>query len=253
MTALPSFVELVASLGLESDGSAPPCSSDSHHPRSPYSYSSSLPSPPIVTSSTRSFESPPRSPSVLLSQPGSSLFIEVPRLEGSFGVYRNRGGRYSPYSISHTRRRSLSPFLNGEHDLDGLSPTSSNSPYSSPRLSCSPTTFRFETSPHRTRPLADTPISTYVRRKTPQASPASPFFPHHRKSSSLGSLGPVRLPSIPSLPPLAPVSSTRSSSPFSFDSQLPDTPFLSPSSHNADLESNDGDFEPTSPITPQSP
>lgn len=44
--------------------------------------------------------------------------------------------------------------------------------------------------------MANTPISTFLRRKTPQSSPISPTFPHRRKRSSSPSL-PVSIPTLP--------------------------------------------------------
>ncbi|PSR73629.1 hypothetical protein PHLCEN_2v10548 [Hermanssonia centrifuga] len=44
--------------------------------------------------------------------------------------------------------------------------------------------------------VANTPISTFLRRKTPQSSPISPTFPHRFKRSSSPSL-PVSIPTLP--------------------------------------------------------
>ena len=53
--------------------------------------------------------------------------------------------------------------------------------------------------------MANTPISTFLRRKTPQSSPISPTFPHRRKRSSSPSL-PVSIPTLPTFcfPPQQP-------------------------------------------------
>ncbi|KAH9951772.1 hypothetical protein B0H21DRAFT_190877 [Amylocystis lapponica] len=44
---------------------------------------------------------------------------------------------------------------------------------------------------------ANTPISTFVRRKTPQSSPASPTFPHRMKNRSISPSAPVSIPTVP--------------------------------------------------------
>ena len=43
--------------------------------------------------------------------------------------------------------------------------------------------------------IASTPISTYVRRKTPQNSPITPTFPHRKRSSSPSA--PLLIPTLP--------------------------------------------------------
>ena len=43
--------------------------------------------------------------------------------------------------------------------------------------------------------MANTPISTFVRRKTPQSSPISPTFPHRKRSTSPSA--PVLIPTLP--------------------------------------------------------
>lgn len=83
---------------------------------------------------------------------------------------------------------------------------------------------------------ADTPISVYARRRTPQASPISPVFPRHSRSnprlrsrsgSTSSNTSPISLPTIPSIqrhsPPLSDAGSdpaSSHSSPFAFDASM---------------------------------
>ncbi|KAJ7507593.1 hypothetical protein B0H11DRAFT_131652 [Mycena galericulata] len=220
MTTLPSFVELMSSLGLEQTAPAPEPSTSS----SPRSSPSSSPRMPSVT---------PPSPTKSRSSPSLR----------DAGAYRNRLARYSPYSPVFqlsSRRGSLS------------SVSSSSSDYERP------TVRAYSTSPHppsspRARKRhgnnlsvnvygsnsdlsANTPISTYVRRKTPGASPTSPTFPREALDSPSDSPMPFSIPMLPSLFPrsassesfpLTPNSdvehlSSEHSSPNYLSKQLPD-------------------------------
>jgi hypothetical protein len=67
---------------------------------------------------------------------------------------------------------------------------------------------------------ADTPISSYVRRKTPQTSPISPAFPryffHEEKDENLSIPSPSMMPFLlPTLPSIHPKDITPFSTPFS--------------------------------------
>ncbi|PPQ77327.1 hypothetical protein CVT25_010909 [Psilocybe cyanescens] len=149
---------------------------------------------------------------------------------------RHRLSRYSPYSpaVSLTRRRG------------SLSSVSSSSDFESSPLSA---TFYIPSRPTLSRPRkyrnklsantygsssdlnADTPISTYVRRKTPGTSPTTPTF---SRDSGYESSSPTPMPfSIPSLPVLLQHSASSES--------FPDTP-----SSDADVM----DFRSSSPSTP---
>jgi hypothetical protein len=86
---------------------------------------------------------------------------------------------------------------------------------------------------------ADTPISTYVRRKTPGTSPTSPTF--NRDSGYESSSPPTAMPfSIPSLPVLLPNSSSSESFPNTptSDSELEDVVRISPKSGEKRLSKN---------------
>jgi len=173
MTALPSFIELMASLGLES----------------PKMDTSEIPT------ST--------SPSIVISEhdPASDRHN-----------LRPRAARYSPYSapISHSHRRSSSSLSNDGNDSDTPNGTSSASPRLSARvLGHRPSALNLGAdSRHRhgvseSEMAANTPISTFVRRKTPQSSPVSPTFAQRTRSGTRRrSQSPTMPVSLPTLPPV---------------------------------------------------
>ncbi|KAF8974398.1 hypothetical protein BDZ97DRAFT_19252 [Flammula alnicola] len=190
MASLPSFVELMASLGLEQTTADPVVE------RSP------SPVPP----------SSPGSPRSVGSMNGPTRSSSSPSLREV--ASRHRVSRYSPYSpaVPFTRRRG---------SLSSASSSSESSPLSA--------TFFIPTRPTSSRPrryrnkltiniygsssdlAADTPISTYVRRKTPGTSPTSPTF---NRDSGYESSSPDTMPfSIPSLPVLLPHSASSDSFP----------------------------------------
>ncbi|KDR83539.1 hypothetical protein GALMADRAFT_235747 [Galerina marginata CBS 339.88] len=182
----------MASLGLEQATTAPAAE------RSP------SPQPPSLPGS-------PRSGSNVLAPSSSS-----PSLREM--ATRHRVSRFSPYSpaLSFTKRRG------------SLSSVSSSSDFDSSPLSA---TFNIPARPTTSRPRryrnnkltvntyesssdlnADTPISTYVRRKTPGTSPTSPTF--NPADSGYESSSPTPMPfSIPSLPVLLPHSASSDSFP----------------------------------------
>ncbi|KAJ7095214.1 hypothetical protein B0H15DRAFT_97675 [Mycena belliarum] len=190
MTTLPSFVELMASLGLDTvDRSPSPRSSPASSPRVP---SVTPPSP------TKSRSSPS-----LRDTPAS----------------RNRLARYSPYSPVFqlsSRRGSLSS--NSSNSSDYERPTvraysTSPHPPSSPRSRKRHGNNNLSVNVYGSNSdlSANTPISTYVRRKTPGASPTSPTFPREAYDSPSSSPMPF---SIPTLPPLFPRSASSDSFPL---------------------------------------
>ncbi|KIM45988.1 hypothetical protein M413DRAFT_23782 [Hebeloma cylindrosporum] len=191
MASLPSFVELMASLGLEQAAPAPVVE------RSP------SPAPPSSPGSPRTGS--PNLPARSSSSPSLRDMATRPRIS-----------RFSPYShpASFTRRRG------------SLSSVSSSSDFESSPLSA---TFFIPARPTSSRPRryrnkltintygsssdlnANTPISTYVRRKTPGTSPTSPTF---NPDSGYESSEPTAMPfSIPSLPVLLPHSASSESFP----------------------------------------
>ncbi|KAI0751356.1 hypothetical protein C8Q80DRAFT_1098103 [Daedaleopsis nitida] len=211
MTTLPSFVELMASLGLGGPDDAPePTKLAVHHSRSS-SHSSTASafsaSSSNVTSATSNIYSVHKhSPSIVVSSHEGSPERDIPG-----DIRRSRATtRYSPYgSISHSRKASM-PILNPERTLERPARALSTSP----RLSPISASFRGRRS---RRPdnlvlseadsMAFTPISSYLRRKTPQNSPTSPTFFRDRNSSISH---PLTIPTLPTL--LSPASIATQSS-----------------------------------------
>ncbi|KAJ7068109.1 hypothetical protein C8F01DRAFT_591093 [Mycena amicta] len=196
-TTLPSFVELMASLGL-----------DPAQERSPSSSPSSSPRVPSVT---------PPSPSKSRSNPSLR----------DAAASRNRLARYSPYSPQLSERRgSLSSLSSSSSDYErptvraySTSPHPPSSPRARRRHGNNLTVNVFGSS---TNLAANTPISSYVRRKTPGASPTSPSFPREPQDYS-PSASPMPF-SIPTLPPLFPRSASSDSFPLTPNSDIEHLP-----------------------------
>jgi hypothetical protein len=178
MATLPSFVELMASLGLDnaSDNSS---SAESSPPLSPG------PSPASYPARSRSI------PSLRDHIGGGSLL---------------RISRYSPYASIQTspRRGSLPSSLHTEVDLNKPIRSYSTSPRPSPSLRLSRKRFHNNLSVNvydsTTDLSANMPISSYVRRKTPQSSPISPSFSGDGSFDS-PAMSPMPF-TLPTLPPL---------------------------------------------------
>ncbi|KAJ7742435.1 hypothetical protein DFH07DRAFT_40874 [Mycena maculata] len=185
MTTLPSFVELMSSLGLDQTAPAPeqaaspsPCSSPSSSPRMP----SVTPPSPIKSRSSPSLR--------------------------DAGAPRNRLARYSPYSPVFqlsSRRGSLSSVSSSSSDYErptvraySTSPHPPSSPRARKRHGNNLSVNVYGSSSDLS---ANTPISTYVRRKTPGASPTSPTFPREALDSPSASPMPFSIPTLPSLFP----------------------------------------------------
>ncbi|KAK0498472.1 hypothetical protein EDD18DRAFT_1351158 [Armillaria luteobubalina] len=167
MTTLPSFVELISTLGVDSASKAL-----DHSPRSSRSAS-------------------PHS----LYSPTSSRDRSVRYMSQA---------RYSPYSPTHSSRRGSvsSSSTSSSPDLEWcVLPNHPGSPRIRKRRDNKLTVNVFGSS---TDLSATTPISIYVRRKTPGASPTTSIFvPDSRDTSpSFGHL--LTLPTLPSLFPLTP-------------------------------------------------
>ncbi|KAJ7179821.1 hypothetical protein C8R43DRAFT_941593 [Mycena crocata] len=184
MTTLPSFVELMSSLGLDQAAPAPERSTSS----SPRSSPSSSPRMPSVT---------PPSPTKSRSSPSLR----------DAGASRNRLARYSPYSpvFLSSRRGSLSSVSSSSSDYErptvraySTSPHPPSSPRSRKRHGNNLTVNVYGSNSDLS---ANTPISTYVRRKTPGASPTSPSFPREALDSPSASPMPFSIPTLPSLFP----------------------------------------------------
>ncbi|KAM5535642.1 hypothetical protein V8D89_010629 [Ganoderma adspersum] len=218
MTTLPSFVELMASLGLGGPDDAPePTKLSVHHSRS-----SSHSSTASAFSAASSSNVPSASSNIYpvhnqLHHKHSSPAIVVSSHEGSperdmpQDIRRSRATtRYSPYgSVNHSRKASM-PTLNAERTLERPARALSTSP----RLSPISASFRGRRS---RRPenlnlsdadlMANTPISSYLRRRTPQNSPTSPTFARDRDTAVSH---PLTIPALPTL--LSPASFATQSS-----------------------------------------
>ncbi|KAI0079654.1 hypothetical protein K474DRAFT_549974 [Panus rudis PR-1116 ss-1] len=180
MTSLPSFVELMASLGL--DNKAEPTDSIVTPPQ-PNLYANG-------------------SPAIVISRHSSSSTLSDRELDT-----RRHKARFSPYSppISHVRRGSMPVLSSDEKSAEQPSRAFSTSP--APLLKARTVGRRSSalglTSSRRPEKLnlsdpdliANTPISTFVRRKTPSSSPISPTFPHRRRAASPAA--PVTIPQLP--------------------------------------------------------
>ncbi|KIK08404.1 hypothetical protein K443DRAFT_672427 [Laccaria amethystina LaAM-08-1] len=191
MSSLPSFVELMASLGLGQSTSA-------------------LQVPRSTTASPRLESVHPSSPTRSKSSPS---LRESPS--------RHRVARYSPYSPSITSNRRGSISSISSSSSDDLSPSSNTFPtstLSSLRARRSRNKLFISIYGSTSDFAADTPISTYVRRKTPGLSPASPTFP----ASDLPITPPMPL-TLPILPSLLPNSASSDSFPVTptSDCELP--------------------------------
>ncbi|KAJ3723174.1 hypothetical protein C8R42DRAFT_720313 [Lentinula raphanica] len=202
MTTLPSFVELMASLGINAEDQQPQDNQDCH-------------------SSSSSDSSPSSSPRLLGSMLAPSLRSKSsPSLRDQGHRSRTRYSPYSSSSISARRRSSVSSVSSSSSsDVDNISERSSScSPTlrsSSPRLRRRPQN-KFLVNVYGSSPdlSANTPISSYVRRKTPGTSPSSPSFP--RESTESRELSkPFTIPTLPSFLPLSARSEPISASPKS--------------------------------------
>lgn len=161
MTALPSFVELMASLGLDNKKSSP--------------------------SPTQEFSSP----AIVVSSEHEPTQEHI--------TSRIRVARYSPYGapISHSHRRSASTLSSDGTDSELPNRTNPASPRHRPcALKLGPESrHRHVSDPEFS---ANMPISTFVRRKTPTSSPVSPTFAHRtRRRSQSPTIIPVSLPTVP--------------------------------------------------------
>ncbi|KAF8076207.1 hypothetical protein FPV67DRAFT_403045 [Lyophyllum atratum] len=182
MTSLPSFVELMASLGLDQTINTP-----DQMPKS-------------------SLSSPSASPRLMgAAMPLHSRSKSTQSLREST---RSKVARYSPYSpyspvFSASRRGSLSSVSSCSLERD-CSPLRAIS--SSPRAASAPRLSRRSANKLSVNVYgsvsdlaANTPISSYVRRKTPGTSPTSPTFPQESRDSPPPM--PVTVPTLPAFWP----------------------------------------------------
>ncbi|KAI5120515.1 hypothetical protein M0805_000100 [Coniferiporia weirii] len=246
MAALPSFVELMSSLGLSTDSASP--GSSSLPPRassqSPFSSPSSSPSASPYLSHAPSRPQVVRepSPTIVVSQ------YETPDKKGEFKRRASSGNikaaRFSPYS-STPRRGSVSALSDYNGDLErprtssrrsSASSSASKAPSAPPPVPPLPVRRSRRGSLERLNITATscTPISSFARRRSPHSSPTSPTFAQHRSRSTSAELpSPVMLPTLP--PMLAesfaafsfPMPATKSSGNGAWDRKSR-SPFLSP-------------------------
>jgi len=179
MTALPSFIQLMASLGI--DDAKPEI-------------------PSIVK--TRDRSSSCSSCSSLGSSDGWSPIRCARDIDSDRRSRRVRAVRYSPYiSASSTARQSSAVSLTpSQSDQEDSSRSSSPNP-PSPRHTRRPAPLHIS---NRER-SSITPISSYVRRKTPQNSPVVLTFAQREyverpEVITPPSLMPMSLPTIPPVP-----------------------------------------------------
>ncbi|KAI0069010.1 hypothetical protein BV25DRAFT_72865 [Artomyces pyxidatus] len=213
MASLPSFVELMSSLGLEDEASYPEFTPAYCRPRSLSSASSS--------SAQDDDRASPRPSS---TRSGQYLLVparyndprdrtddhDAPR------VSAQGKGRYSPYSAAAIPRRVSLPVLYSEADVQGrpnLKRPISTSPLHG--IAAPSQRAMWVTKPARTERSrrgsqtwskesdldSVTPISTYVRRKSPHSPSVSPTTPSFPRSVSDNSSAPVAIPALPTLLP----------------------------------------------------
>ena len=197
MAALPSFVELMASLGLDNKNkSSPP---------PPHEFSS----PSIVVSSEHDPIHEHISSRIRVARYSP---YGAPIVSPTIRLRLNRSSQRSA-SQSHSHRRSASTLSSDGTDSElpnrvgfrdrGSVGVVANTPSqnTSPRRRPSALKLGPE-SRHRhindPESSANMPISTFVRRKTPTSSPVSPTFAHrNRRRSQSPTINPVSLPTLP--------------------------------------------------------
>ncbi|CEL57823.1 hypothetical protein RSOLAG1IB_02567 [Rhizoctonia solani AG-1 IB] len=229
MTTLPTFIELLASLGLDEKGASP------QRHGSPPSLRSSSGSPNAIECAR---SSPPSrehslggSPAIVIDGPDS---VKVRSLGPSF---RARGTRYAPYGAEtngpFVRRGSISsldmPPIHSVHEESPARKIGSSPPPNSRLMARRrPSMANLTLDPDAAQ--SSTPISSLLRRRSPQPSPTTPGFRMSRRSSvasGTASPSPLTPPSVPALPTLPPMPSG-----YSFGSPglraMPSSEFRSP-------------------------
>ena len=198
MTALPSFVELMASLGLDNNKKSSPS------PTQEFS------SPAIVVSSEHEPTQEHISSRIRVARysPYSAPIVSVvtrPRLNCSSlqRALQSHSHRRSASTLSSDGTDSELPIRARFRDLRSSFfvvanlPSQSTSPRHRPcALKLGPESrHRHVNDPESS---ANMPISTFVRRKTPTSSPVSPTFAHRtRRRSQSPAINPVSLPTLP--------------------------------------------------------
>ncbi|KAG1753857.1 uncharacterized protein EDB91DRAFT_420889 [Suillus paluster] len=196
MAALPSFIELMASLGINNeDADAKPASTPTIVRTR--DRSSSCSSCSSLGSSVDGW-----SPSIRCANLSTTRDIESDRRPGAS---RLRAVRYSPYisASSTARQSSVVSLTHSQSDQEDSSRSSSPNPPSSPQRTRRPSPLHFS----KRERSSITPISSYVRRKTPQNSPTVLTFAQREREYverpeiiTPPSLMPMSLPTIPPVP-----------------------------------------------------
>ncbi|OJA20900.1 hypothetical protein AZE42_00879 [Rhizopogon vesiculosus] len=187
MAALPSFIELMASLGLD-NVDAKQATPNIIRTRDRSSSCSSC--------SSMGSSADDGSPSVFCANLSTTRDIDSDRRPS-----RLRAVRYSPYiSTSSTARQSSTASLTrsqSDHEQGSRSPSPNSNPPPSPLYNTRcPLSLHL---PKRERPSI-TPISSYVRRKTPQNSPTVLTFAQREYVERPEVIIP---PSLPTIPPVS--------------------------------------------------
>ncbi|CAE6405473.1 hypothetical protein RSOLAG22IIIB_02292 [Rhizoctonia solani] len=209
MTTLPTFIELLASLGLDEKGSPPQRHGSPPSLRSSSGHSGTMESAQLSPSSRE--HSLGGSPTIVIDGPDST---KVRSLGPSF---RARGPRYTPYGAEtngpFVRRGSISSLdMPPIHAIHGEEPSvrklGSASPPSSRLIARRrPSMANLSLDPDAAQ---TTPISSLLRRRSPQPSPTTPAFRVSRRgsvASGTASPSPLTPPSVLTLPTLPPMPS----------------------------------------------
>ncbi|KAI0049563.1 hypothetical protein FA95DRAFT_832330 [Auriscalpium vulgare] len=207
MASLPSFVELMSSLGLEDEASHPRLSSACGRARS------------LSSASSSSFQEEEYAPSRALGQyllvpvrydphdRAGDPDASIPR------VSRHVKGRYSPYSAASIPRKGSLPVIHSDADSNrrpqraiSSSPLNFTAPPSQravwvtrPSRSGQSSRRGSQTWSKESDQDSVTPISSFLRRKSPNGSPStSPTSPSFPRSIDIP-LAPVAIPALPTL------------------------------------------------------
>ncbi|KAG8791400.1 hypothetical protein FRC12_009279 [Ceratobasidium sp. 428] len=215
MTTLPTFIELLASLGL--DENAPNHSPRRQTPHGSLHSASSSSSSSTVESPVDARMSPPPKEFPIGGSP--AIVIDAPeclKVRSLGASSRSRGARFTPYgsevSGGYVRRASITamdmPAIHSLHGDDNTARKLGSPPPSGSRLIARrrPSMANLTLDPDAAQ--TSTPISSLLRRRSPQPSPTTPGFRVSRRSSiasGTASPSPLTPPSVPALPTLPPM------------------------------------------------
>ncbi|KAG9099766.1 hypothetical protein FS749_000437 [Ceratobasidium sp. UAMH 11750] len=213
MTTLPTFIELLASLGL--DENRPNHSTRRHAPPGSLHSASSSSSSSMLESPVDARMSPPKEFPI----GGPAIVIDAPeclKVRSLAASSRSRGARFTPYgsevSGAYVRRSSITamdmPTIHSLHGDESTARKLGSPPPSGSRLIARrrPSMANLTLDPDAAQ--SSTPISSLLRRRSPQPSPTTPGFRASRRSSvasGTASPSPLTPPSVPALPTLPPM------------------------------------------------